>query len=89
MQEPSETQEGSFRVRIEPNCGMQLAGCFINLELSYKSLEAMEMTYNILEDTAIGLTNEQLEYLHWYIDSLKSQGDSPAQIIDQVKDYLG
>ena len=27
LHEPSETQVGSFRVRIEPNCGMEVAGC--------------------------------------------------------------
>ena len=47
------------------------------------------MTYNILDDTAIGLTNEQLKYLHFYIEDMKSrEGLSPCEIIDQVKDHL-
>ena len=34
----------------------------------------MEITYNILDDTAIGLTNEQVESLHIIIMDLKHEG---------------
>ena len=88
--EPSEGQAGQFRVRVEPHCGDQLAGCFINLEFSYLSADSMEMQYVLLEETAEGLTDEQLEYLRVYIaEELRGQGDRPCQIIDKVKDYLG
>ena len=49
----------------------------------------MEMNCQALEDTAIGLTTDQLDYLNRYLEELKNEGDSPSEIIDKVKDYLG
>ena len=47
------------------------------------------MEYRILDDMAIGLADENIDYLHFYVGDLKGQGESPSQIIDKVKDYLG
>ena len=66
-----------------------MAGCEIHLELTYKSTDSMEMEYKILDDTAIGLADDIIDYLHFYVGDLKNQGESLSQIIDKVKDYLG
>ena len=57
--------------------------------MTYKSTDSMVMNCQTLEDSAIGLTTDQLEYLSSYLEELKNQGDLASEIIDKVKDYLG
>lgn len=49
----------------------------------------MEMEYKVLEDTAFGLTDENLAILPVIIDEEKGKGHFTSQIIDVIRDYLG
>ena len=56
---PSETEPGSFRVLLRPNCGADLAGCFIEMNFNYTSVHsAIDIEYELLPDTAVGLDND-------------------------------
>lgn len=35
LEEPSQTEVGSFRARISPKCSMEIPGCFVELEMQY------------------------------------------------------
>ena len=90
IEEPDETQVGSFRIRLSPNCGMELAGCFIELEMSYLEVESMENYIQILPETAEGLTSEQIEELDEFI--MKKRNDescTASEIIEYTQDFLG
>ena len=84
LEEPSETALGSFHVRIAPNCGMELAGCFIELVMTYLDVDSTEMYYEILPDSAEGLTHAQLDDLQYEIGVNKCEGASTAEIISQI-----
>ena len=65
---PSETEPGSFRVLLRPNCGADLAGCFIEMNFNYTSVHsATDIEYELLLDTAVGLNNEQIERLQYEV----------------------
>ena len=90
LEEPSETALGQFRVRIDPYCGMELAGCFIELEITYLEVDSTEMIYEILPDSAEGLTDEQLDDLQYELSQNMIEGmSSSIEIISAVQDFLG
>ena len=57
-EEPSESTLGSFRVRIGPNCGMEIKGCFVELEMNYLDLDSAEMYIEVLPEQSEGLTED-------------------------------
>ena len=83
-EEPSETTLGSFHVRVAPNCGMEIAGCFIELEMTYLDLDSTELHFEILPDRAEGLTDEQLEELQYEISQNRCEGASTIEVISHI-----
>ena len=75
-EEPSETELGSFRVCIAPHCGMEIAGCSVELEMTYMDLDTTEMRFEVLHDRAEGLSDEQLEGLQDEISQCQREGAS-------------
>ena len=67
VEEPTEEQLGQFRVRIEPHCGMDVAGCSVLLLASYMQLDNQELFYEIVPDEVVGLTDEQVDELNYSI----------------------
>ena len=69
VEEPSETATGQFHVLIEPNCGMDIAGCSMEIQVTYRDLDSQQnIDYEILNDadtglTPIGLTSDQINVL--------------------------
>ena len=54
---PTETEPGSFSVLLRPNCGADLAGCFIEMNFNYTSVHsAIDIDYEV--KTAVGLNND-------------------------------
>ena len=41
MEQPSETELGSFTVRVEPNCGTDVIGCSVELTFYYQSEDSI------------------------------------------------
>ena len=65
LEEPTDSQPGSYRVRLGPDCGMDIAGCFIEVEMRWLEVDTMEMYYEVLTETAEGLSDEQIEELQY------------------------
>ena len=87
---PSETEPGSFRVQLRPNCGADLAVCFIEMNFNYTSVHsAIEIEYEVLPDTAVGLDNDQIERLQYEIIKAKELGCTNMEMIDVIQDFLG
>ena len=49
---------------------MDIAGCFIEVEMRWLEVDTMEMYYEVLTETAEGLSDEQIEELQYQV-SLK------------------
>ena len=58
---------GSFIVRLDPNCGEEEAGCQVDLKVQYRDVFP-QADYEILEDTADGLTEDQLSGLQMELE---------------------
>ena len=87
---PSETEPGSFRVLLRPNCGADLAGCFIEMNFNYTSVHsAIDIEYEVLPDTAVGLDNDQIERLQYEVIKAKELGCTNMEMIDVIQDFLG
>ena len=63
IEQPTKNQKGAIRVRIMPNCGMETAGCSVELQIFYVDFDSTEVCYELQPESAIGLTNEQLDSL--------------------------
>ena len=82
---PSETEPGSFRVLLRPNCGADLAGCFIEMNFNYMSVSsAIDIEYEVLPDTAVGLIPEQIERLQYEVIREKELGCTNMEMIDVI-----
>lgn len=57
IQDPDETTPGVFQVVIYPNCGNDTAGCHVDLKLSYQRTPSSVMSFEVLPETAVGLTD--------------------------------
>jgi len=89
LTEPSEELPGAFQVRLMPHCGMETAGCFVELVMSYLDTDSTEMAYEVLLETAVGLTNEQLEKLQDAIAVLREEKQSNSDVVTEIHDFLG
>ena len=56
---------------MKPNVGIQTAGCSVELRMSFVSEYSMTMTYEVLEASSQGLTNEQHAQLDKVIEGLE------------------
>ena len=82
---PSETEPGAFRVLLRPNCGADLAGCFIEMNFNYVSVSsAIDIEYEVLPDTAVGLTADQIESLQYEVIRAKEVGCTSMEMIDMI-----
>jgi hypothetical protein len=62
IQEPNETQNGIFTVKVLPNSGTDPAYCYVILRVEYGATE-QDTKYVIDPNEADQLTNEQVEEL--------------------------
>ena len=54
-------------MRLDPNCGEEEAGCQVDLKVQYRDIFP-QADYEILEDTADGLTEDQLSGLQMELE---------------------
>ena len=80
---------GQFKVRIMPPCGMDVAGCSVELLASYIHLDSQELFFEILPDEIVGLTDEQVDELSYEIQTRKSDDAIALEVIDSVQEFLG
>ena len=89
LEEATEDTPGSFQLKLVPNCGEEEAGCSIELRVRYKE-EYPDAEYEIVEDTADGLTEEHIVGIHRELESLLGdEVESVYDIITGLQDYLG
>ena len=68
-------------MRLDPNCGEEEAGCQVDLKVQYRDVFP-QADYEILEDTADGLTEDQLSGLQIELEcQLKNEIESSYDII--------
>ena len=90
IEAPSESEYGQFKVFIEPNCGMDLSGCNIEIQMTYMDLDSQEnIRYEILEQTAVGLTDEQVSSLQLELEGMHASGLSSQEIVMHMQESLG
>ena len=81
LEPPTEDVLGSFKVPLVPNCGDEEAGCQVDLMVRYRE-EFPEADYEILEETAEGLSDDQLSGLQMELECLvKDHIESSYDII--------
>ena len=89
LEEPTDDTPGSFSVKLVPNCGEEEAGCSVGLRVSYKE-DYPEADYEIMEDTADGLTEEHVAGLQGELACLLgSEVESVYEVVTGLQDYLG
>lgn len=70
---------------------IETAGCHVALKLSYVNTESLKMTYELVYETAEGLTEEELTQLQLSIDiKVTEEGEECyyETIISTVQDFL-
>lgn len=91
LKEPQEDTPGEFQLIVKPAVGMGTTGCQVALKLSFVSTYSEEMLYEVLQDTAVGLTAEQLQELTDQIEQLVDEEGEELMyqtVIQAVEDYL-
>ena len=89
IESPSEHCLGEFQVRLFPNCGTEIAGCSLELEMKYLDSDSLEMYICVLRDRAEGLTDEQLEDVEYEISQKYSENYSTIEVLEHIKEFLG
>ena len=89
LEEATEDTPGSFQLKLVPNCGEEEPGCSIELRVQYRE-EYPDADYDLVEDTADGLTAEQLAGLQGELECLLGgEVESAYDVITGLQDYLG
>ena len=89
LEECTDTDPGSFKVKLVPNCGQEEAGCSVELRVQYKE-EYPDADYEILEATADGLSEEHKAGLQEELECLLGREvESVYDVITGLQDYLG
>ena len=86
---PSEEHAGQFIVKMLPYCGTEVAGCLVEMKISFLDVDSVELSYELLQDKAAGLSYEQLEDLQNEMTFSQEASESVYEMINRIQDFLG